>query len=465
MANKGVSDSCDTAVMVTHKLGQEERRCVIHIVVIPERRLLTDPKEWVKEGQHHLIPLPLHFEGMEDLRKVSLHYYRNRTNHKTYKAARNTVPGCEHCTPPKPDTAKWESRHALVEHCKEDSPEWKVLLHVESNNKHVKYPQPPLPNGAKLQALREIAPVLQLVAATVSELQGDNSNLAKFWPTISGLIRGILKLDTVFAKRYVEEMKAAIGRHLKHPIRTGVGAGTTLLRLTKACSLTLPAFRQGRCLDGDLEQAKQDFASICESAWKRENPTETLDEIVFQDPEPQPGEAPASKLPPKRRRLEGKADLLQNINEAAGLAPDSAQALVEQECKEIVPKPVPVIACTVRHRMEHQLAVWHDTPGVQKNWQEYWCDAENRRTFHLILQGVLDMLSESSQNGWGERFFGKSARVIQKLSGNLEVERKLALHANGCLLGMEAYRGNDPWEANAQDFEFWEGKSNVQELL
>ena len=34
-ASKGVSDSCETAVCVTHKLGQEERRCIIHIVVIP----------------------------------------------------------------------------------------------------------------------------------------------------------------------------------------------------------------------------------------------------------------------------------------------------------------------------------------------------------------------------------------------------------------------------------------------
>ena len=75
------------------------------------------------------------------------------------------------------------------------------------------------------------------------------------------------------------------------------------------------------------------------------------------------------------------------------------------------------------------------------------------------------MLSESSQNGWGERFFGKGARVISKLSGNLDVERKLALHANGGLLGMEDYQGNDPWEANAQDFEFWEGKSHVEEVV
>ena len=74
------------------------------------------------------------------------------------------------------------------------------------------------------------------------------------------------------------------------------------------------------------------------------------------------------------------------------------------------------------------------------------------------------MLSELSQNGWGERFFGKGARVIQKLSGNLDVERKLCLHANGELLGMEAYKGNSPWDANAQDHQFWEGKSNVQEL-
>jgi hypothetical protein len=76
------------------------------------------------------------------------------------------------------------------------------------------------------------------------------------------------------------------------------------------------------------------------------------------------------------------------------------------------------------------------------------------------------MLSESSQNGWGERFFGKGARVIQKLSGNLDVERKLALHANAPLLDMEAYRSSDAdaWEANAQDFEFWEGKADVQEL-
>lgn len=73
------------------------------------------------------------------------------------------------------------------------------------------------------------------------------------------------------------------------------------------------------------------------------------------------------------------------------------------------------------------------------------------------------MLSESSQNGWGERFFGKGARVIQKLSGNLEVERKMALHANAGMLGMEPYTGSEPWVANAQDFEFWEGKSHVQE--
>ena len=71
-ASKGVSDSCHTAVAVTHNLGQEERRCVIHIVVIPKRRLLSDPKEWASEGKTKEPPLPLHFEAMQELRKVAL---------------------------------------------------------------------------------------------------------------------------------------------------------------------------------------------------------------------------------------------------------------------------------------------------------------------------------------------------------------------------------------------------------
>ena len=153
-ARKGVSDSADTAVAVTRKLGQAERRCVIHIVVIPERRLLTDPKEWLAEDKARAPPLPLHFEGVQDMRRLSLHYYRNTTTHKNYRNARGVVPGGERCTPPKPDTCKWESRHALLEHCKEDSPEWKVLEQDEKNNKYVKAQQPELPNGALLPCVR-----------------------------------------------------------------------------------------------------------------------------------------------------------------------------------------------------------------------------------------------------------------------------------------------------------------------
>ena len=332
-------------------------------MVIPERRLLTDPKEWTREDQAHLIPLPVHFQGMQDLRKLALHYYRNTTNHKTYNFARNALAGCERCVPPKPDTAKWESRHALVDHCKESSPEWKVLQRIDGGNKHAKYPQPPLPNEATIKALREIPPVLDLVAATVSVLQSDNSNLAMFWPTVCGLMRGILKLDTVFARRYVKEMRAAIQRHLQHPIKTSVGAGTTLLRLTKACSLSLPAFRQGVCLEGDAEQAKQDFADICESAWKRENPSRSLDDILFQEVENDHRET-TMKLPPKRRRLAGKDDLEKYIYEAAGLEQTSAPEAKGKDSSDVSLHSAPVSVSTVRRRMEHQRQVWHDTPGI-----------------------------------------------------------------------------------------------------
>ena len=299
--------------------------------------------------------------------------------------------------------------------------------------------------------------MLELVAAAVSRLQGDQSNLALFWPTITGLIRGISKLATDFAHRYVLELKAAIDRHLQHKIHSCGGMALAAARSARACCLTLPKFRQGALLEGHQAEAKSDFSKMCVLAWQRVNPTQSIENLEFIITEEQPVEVPI--LPPaKRRRLAGQAELEQNICEAAGLStPASGGAPAATSA--------PVLATTVRQRMVDQLQTWHDSPSRAAGWRDFWTNRVNQTTFLSIYPGVLDMLSESSHNGWGERFFGKGARVIQKLSGNLDVERKLTLHANGQLLGMEPYMGKEQWEANTQDFEFWEGKADQQELL
>eukprot|EP00973_Karenia_brevis_P010358 1404452-Karenia_brevis.AAC.1 len=99
---------------------------------------------------------------MEELRDVALYYYRDTTRHKIYKQSMNILDIESGAAPPKIDTAKWESRQQLLDHCLDESPKWRVLEHVASRHHDLKDPQPPLPAGARLRALREIPPVLEL---------------------------------------------------------------------------------------------------------------------------------------------------------------------------------------------------------------------------------------------------------------------------------------------------------------
>ena len=96
-------------------------------------------------------------------------------------------------------------------------------------------------------------------------------------------------------------------------------------------------------------------------------------------------------------------------------------------------------------------------------WREYGLEPENRKTYEFIWPGVLTFLSEASHNSLGERFFGKAGRVITKYSKNLDVELKMALHANGQTLGMPGYGQAYQWVPNAEDLEFWDGPASTTE--
>lgn len=106
---------------------------------------------------------------------------------------------------------------------------------------------------------------------------------------------------------------------------------------------------------------------------------------------------------------------------------------------------------------------WHAAPAITNiKWQEFWQDRIHRNTFSVMWPGVLELLTQEAGNAWGERLFGKAARLISKLSGNLDIERKLALHVNGPLLRIRGY-SVQPWVGNVADGEFFVGKPDLRE--
>ena len=113
--------------------------------------------------------------------------------------------------------------------------------------------------------------------------------------------------------------------------------------------------------------------------------------------------------------------------------------------------------------MDSQLETWCSGGAIAgTDWQEFWRNRDNRKTYCYILDGMLDLLGEQSHNAWGERFFSKSARVITKLAGNLDVERKMCLHENGLTCKMAGYV-KPSWSPNEADKEFWLGPSDTVE--
>ena len=462
---RGVSDSCNTAVAVTRLLGQTQRRCIVHIVVIPERRLLCHPSTYQQEDEKKDMPLPVHFEAMEMMRKIALYYFRDAPHHRTYKKNKDVLQIVDaNVVPPKPDTSKWESRQQLAEHGREKSTKLRVLQDVADQAGTLKTPQPPMPRGAHLKALQEVPPVLDLVQATLSELQGDDKTLADFMPTLAGLRNRLASMTSQFSKTYLKELNEAMQRHMSEiALRSGahMKPWTSMQRLANACSLCLPKYRQGKFLEvAERLQAKEDLRQACRRAYLREHPGKSLKD-------PAPLDTACSEAPAKKRKVERKLPghdaLMAAMDEAAGIAPASEEPAVEADGAEQAEAVAVVSDRTIGALMDSQLDTWcSGGPIVDVSWQAFWRKAENRKTFSCILDGVLDLLGEQSHNAWGERFFSKAARVITKLAGNLDVERKLCEHNNGPECKITGYV-KATWWPTAVDKEFWEGPSDTIE--
>ena len=96
------------------------------------------------------------------------------------------------------------------------------------------------------------------------------------------------------------------------------------------------------------------------------------------------------------------------------------------------------------------------------SWQEFWGNPENRETWYVMFPGVLDLLTHTSGNQWGERMFAKAARVITKLSKNLDVELKLCLHVNAKTFQLPGYI-SERMIPPSGDEEFWKGPVDTRE--
>ena len=168
-------------------------------------------------------PLPEHFAAMEQLRDIALYFHKNSKRHKIYKDSMKELDILQGVWPPKIDNAKWESRQQLVDHVKriskesgqwEDSPKWKVLQQCLGKRDWLADPPPESLSNERLQALQEVPAVLGLVQATVAKSQGDQSLLGFFEPNLCGLKLALGRLDTQFARKYLEELTAVVARHM-----------------------------------------------------------------------------------------------------------------------------------------------------------------------------------------------------------------------------------------------------------
>jgi hypothetical protein len=417
------SDSAPGAVKTSRLMGMSEKRCVVHIIIIPITRTLKGKKPrgaaLVPEGGYERHVSPTYLRAYERVRAVCL-WLRVPDHSMVFERVRKLAQFEDFKGPmPKVDGSKWESTCTMGRNAFEARGVLAAMRVVEDGVK-----MPELPDDAQWALVDESSSVLDVVAATVARLQGNMSLLADYVGFTAGLRAALRHANTPYASLFSTELDLAEERNLTRPFTGSVGTSFChMLGLAKAASLLHPRWRAGAHLGGDLDATSLKVWNYCLSCYMQEHDitdAEMLVEAAVDD-----GSTREKKQ--SSRVLRGMEAL------DAGLA-DVGAVL-----------PVPIVKGVARRRLREAVldegrAFRHGTPCHDNPLR--WWPTVGKRNFPFLYDGAIRLLQHRAGNPPEERFFSTAGRVLSsKHVKNADVESKLLLNSNGHMLGLPGYIG------------------------
>ena len=431
------SDSANAAVAASRHLGCREKRCVVHLLLIPAQRTLHGKKPrgavFVPESAYESHPAPDLLRAFEALRAVAL--WLGDADHAAAFRRLSRNAELEVVLPKLDASSKWESTLEMAT---------AGLACMDALRQMQAHPDgegmPELPTPDQLRLIEEASAALEVVMATVDTLQRDDALLASYLPLSTALRGALAKQGSDFARLYVAELNGVEDRNnLKKPFSVGPSKlcpFKTPWDLAAAASLLHPRFRSGGHLGDAVRDVQRLALGHAAALYMLAHGISDPDAIVNTAHAPPEGQ-------PARRRLRrsGAAELEAALAEVHGGG-----------------DPGPVAAPHPGQRRLKEAALdegrsFMQGPPILENPLAWWA-REGKRVFPVLYPAALDLLQHRSGNAGEERIFSQAGRVLgDKRSKTADVRARLLLRANGARLGMAGYQPAGPSAEANEDVE------------
>ena len=197
----GTSDSAAPAVATGSLLGLNQKRCLVHIAVIPRGRLLF-PSD-TRAGPRS----PKHVDAMESLRSWGKHYYKNAEHISQFQRDQKRAQA-EGKLPHLDSSSKWQSSYKMTRIATASWGLWTEICAMAPADAH----HPRLIPVAHKELVTDVHKVLEILDATVALLQKDETLMAEYFPIMYSMRQAISALNSEFGALYLDELDGAESR-------------------------------------------------------------------------------------------------------------------------------------------------------------------------------------------------------------------------------------------------------------